>query len=267
MVARFNGDRALSPLAKKEYVYIVFCMMEKTTNQSKISRRDRDADHSRAERGSTDRISADALKPGKKNGDPSETGRQVAKSTEMRRRIHEGATAVLAEVGYHRTSIIRVVERCSITSGALQHHFPTKLELMGSTADFLLRKSVRWFSEIKFKWEDKPDALQAGILRSWQEQHKTDDYSALLEILIAARTDAPLKERIAPAWETWANAMDQELAKLYPNPEERAKINQRITMGRALMVGLLVQDELFGDEALIEEILSAWHRLVTQDMP
>ena len=191
-------------------------------------------------------------------------GRQAAKSAEMQRRIYEGATRVLAETGYHNTSINKVVKACAITPGALQHHFPAKLDLMASTAEFLLSRSVRWFAQIKHELSRGPEGLREALFRSWREQFRTAEYAALLEILFAARTDLALKERITPALEDWRTGIERELAALYPDDAPRAEVEVGLTISRALMTGLLVHDGLIGDETRMDDVLAAWNRIVTR---
>ena len=126
-------------------------------------------------------------------------GRQAAKSAAMRRRICEAAVGRLAAEGYHRTSIAKVVAASGVSPGALQHHFPTKLDLTAAVASFLLERSIRFFRKVT--GDGSKADLGAALERSWADQFRTTDYEALLQILVAARTDPELKARVAPALE------------------------------------------------------------------
>lgn len=181
----------------------------------------------------------------------------------MRTRICEGATACIAAEGYHRTSISQVVRRCGVSPGALQHHFPTKLDLVVATAEHLLGKSVRWFARTKASVGADRAAFAEAVRRSWREQFRSDDYAALLEIMVAARTDPKLRGRIVPALEAWRASIEAELGAIHPHYHGRAPIEAVVTISRALMTGLLVHDGLLEDEARMDEILGSWIDLAT----
>ncbi|MBI1392129.1 MAG: TetR family transcriptional regulator [Alphaproteobacteria bacterium] len=186
-------------------------------------------------------------------------GKQATKSAAMRRRICEAAVARLAAEGYHRTSIAKVVAASGVSTGALQHHFPTKLDLTAAVAEFLLARSVRYFARINAETEGA--GLGQALQRSWIDQFKTTDYEALLQILVAARTDPDLKARVAPALEGWRAAMERELAALHPEGATRREVETTLTISRAMMTGLLVHDDLIGDDRRVAHVLDAWRRI------
>ncbi len=177
----------------------------------------------------------------------------------MRRRICEGAVACLAAEGYHKTSIGKVVARSGVSPGALQHHFPTKLDLTAAVAAFLLDRSLRFFRKVNA--EPSTRGLGAALRASWKEQFQTPDYEALLQILVAARTDEALRARVAPALEDWRSGMERALAELHPEGATRRDVETSLTISRALMTGLLVHDGLIGDDKRISTVLAAWVRM------
>ncbi|MEE2689973.1 MAG: TetR/AcrR family transcriptional regulator [Pseudomonadota bacterium] len=180
----------------------------------------------------------------------------------MRRRICEAAAAQLSEAGYHRTSIITVVKRAGISLGALQHHFPTKLDLVIATAEHLLNRSVKWFARAKGDLASGRKAFTKVIRRSWREQFQTEEYGALLEILVAARTDADLRERLKPALAHWRDSIDSELAGLLPESVDRREIEAVLTISRCMMTGLLVHDGLLNEQARMDMVIDEWLMIV-----
>ncbi len=156
---------------------------------------------------------------------------------------------------------MQIVKACGISPGALQHHFPTKLDLVADTAAYLLEESVLWFAKIKGDLTRSRAGFAEGLIRSWREQFAGEEYAALLEILIAARTDEDLKTRVTPALDEWRLAIEAELAALHPDGADRKKledISVNLTISRALMTGLLVHDSLLDDQDRIEKVLTAW---------
>ncbi len=178
----------------------------------------------------------------------------------MRRRICAAATARLSRAGFHRMTISDVVNAAGVSTGALQHHFPTKRALVVAVADYLLARSVRWFARAKA--EPESGAFGTMIRRSWREQFTTDDYGALLEILVAARTDKALRAKIAPALESWRGAIEKELKALLPDARDAAYLETVLTISRCMMTGLLVHDSLLGDERRMERVIDRWIGIV-----
>ena len=69
--------------------------------------------------------------------------RQQEKSEETRRRVCAGAAACLFENGYHGASIKLITEYAGVSQGALQHHFPSKEDLVATTAEYLLSRALK----------------------------------------------------------------------------------------------------------------------------
>ncbi len=186
-----------------------------------------------------------------------ELSRQQQKSQDMKRRVRAAAIASLAEQGYDRTSIKRVVERAAVSQGALLHHFPTKIDLMAGVAEYLLGRAVRWVRMMA--GEETNGALASLTMRSWREQFRTDDYAALLEILTAARTDEELRARVGVTLREWHEVNEVELVRLFREAgADDARISSILAISRCLMSGLLVHDALVRDEREVEKVLADW---------
>ncbi len=185
--------------------------------------------------------------------------RQREKSEAMRARVCEAAVGQLSREGFHGASIIKVARRAGVSQGALQHHYPSKDALITALADYLLTRSVRWFSRARLELSVSPDAFAEIVRRSWREQFKSEDFAALLEILVASRTDENLRRRITPALARWREAIDAELAELLPaTTRSAAELDAILSISRAMMTGLLVHDDLVRDDAHIDFLIDHW---------
>ncbi len=195
----------------------------------------------------------------------SPSGRREEKSAAMRRRICEGAVSCLSARGYHGASIKQVVDAAGVSLGALQHHFPTKDDLVEETAEFLLSRSVKWFQRAKQNIDNDKNAFGDMVRRSWREQFTTEEYGALLEILVAARTNDALRERVAPKLDSWRHDIESELRDLLPaNDDNAGDLEAILTIGRCMMTGLLVHDGLIGDTEHMHNVVDAWVDLATK---
>ncbi len=188
--------------------------------------------------------------------------RQREKSEAMRLRVCEAAVSQLAREGFHGASIVKVARRAGVSQGALQHHYPSKDDLIVALAGYLLGRSVRWFARARAELAVSPDAFAEIVRRSWRDQFKSEDFAALLEILVAARTDPALKRRITPALTRWRDGIDAELAELLPvTMRSAAELDAILSISRAMMTGLLIHDDLIKDDAHIDFVIDQWIRL------
>ena len=112
-----------------------------------------------------------------------EVGLQQAKSERARAAICDATIAALAEVGYAETSLNRVAAMAAFSKGAVQHHFPTKEDLIAATLDALLLRTVQSRAA-------QPKSVEDALLEAWQRFINTPAYRALMEVLNAARTVA-----------------------------------------------------------------------------
>jgi len=182
--------------------------------------------------------------------------RQEAKSARARETICRATIDCLAEYGYAETSINRVVERAGVSKGALQHHFPSKEDLITATADRLLQRSL----------DQRPPQTPAGessvadeLFAVWTNLVNTKQYRALLEILTAARTDRQLHKRISPTLRQWNASIDRRMVEIYESPErDDEDVQILMVMNRSLMRGLVIQDRYVDDPSYNLRVVKRW---------
>ena len=137
-----------------------------------------------------------------------------------RHKICEAVIDCLDELGYAETSIKRVQERAGVSRGALTHHFPSKEELMVATVERLLAP-VRGPASHKLAEQTsklgigKAGGIERDLVKLWERIVNTKEGRALVEILVAARTDHRLHERISPGLSRYNDEFNREVLKLY----------------------------------------------------
>jgi AcrR family transcriptional regulator len=194
-------------------------------------------------------------------------GRQAQKTENARRTIHEATIHCLAHHGYAETSINRVVEKAGVSRGALQHHFPSKEDLMASTAAYLLERPLR-IADPSTNGRD----IRSRLLDLWDRLMNTSAYLALLEILIAARTDSVLHARIAAGLKASVREIDEhflasDLTTDLPfegdlSEQEEAELRLLMTANRCLMRGLVIEEQYGLSPAGQRQVLERWLDLV-----
>jgi len=188
--------------------------------------------------------------------------KQEQKSERARQTICEATVDCLAEFGYSETSISRVVDRAGVSKGALQHHFPSKEDLMASTASYLLARPV--------EYSDRESArgTRSRLLAFWDRMTNTQAYLALLEILIASRTDKVLHARIADGLSTSIQDIDQHFLPLYGELDEADQDDLLLLMtaNRCLMRGLLIENQYGISPTRQRQVLERWFDLLTPEL-
>lgn len=190
---------------------------------------------------------------------------QAEKSDRMRKEILLAAISCLHEIGYHRASIKKITERTHFSQGALQHHFPTKEDLMVFVLERLLAKSVRltleWLGEIR---EDKGRISELTI-KWWTNQANSPEYLTMIEILVAARTEEALRRRIKPTFDNFAKVTDDRILAVFDSDViSQATARMLITASRCLMTGLVSADGLFMSETEKQAYIEQWAGFIQQ---
>ncbi len=192
----------------------------------------------------------------------SASSKQEQKSERARRVICEATVACLAEVGYSETSISRVVAKARVSKGALQHHFPSKEDLMASTASYLLARPVEYSDR------DTSSNVRERLRAFWERMTNTRAYLALLEILIAVRTDSVLQARIAEGLKTSIREIDEHFLPRYGDLDEHDQddVLLLMTANRCLMRGLLVENQYGISEARQRQVLERWFDMLAPEL-
>lgn len=141
------------------------------------------------------------------------------RKTRTRGRIFDAVVRCLDEVGYSETSINRVQTLAGVSRGALTHHFPSKEAMMVQTLERLL-------APVRGPSGPGDDAglihpvgaerdVATELTRLWAEVINTRQGRALMEILVASRTDDALRARITPALQDYNDTFNRNISHLY----------------------------------------------------
>lgn len=187
-----------------------------------------------------------------------EIGKQQAKSQLARDTICDATIDCLATVGYGETSLNRVASLAGFSKGAVQHHFPSKEDLVAATANRLIERSFQPPSKLR-----EPRSIAQAMISTWKRMINTDGYRALLEVLIAARTDKALRERLSEDLRQWNQAMDRQSLEAYESTSgNEDDVVMLLTMSRSLMRGLVIQDQYGVDSAQNLRMVERWIELI-----
>ena len=144
----------------------------------------------------------------------------------------------LAEEGYAQTTTRRVAERAAVTPGALQHHFDTKIEMLGQARQHLGSKLVRGVLA------DPPTDVSPLALRNevmldrWWRLCAGPGFQAIVELLVAARTDKELRVRLRAAERDNAHLYVTGARAIFPELVDQPGFQELMATGLATLRGL-----------------------------
>jgi len=188
-----------------------------------------------------------------------------ARAAAARKRILDAVVECLDRHGYAETSIARIQERAGVSRGALTHHFPSKEALMVETAGHLLRPVTTPRRSPPADAEDRAGAVEADIVWMWEKMVDTREGRALLEILVASRTDAALKRRIAGNFLDWNDRINRALAASYGALPAGAEAQEEIwTLCRVFLRGLNTQSPFEPDREARRRLVRRFARMIAK---
>lgn len=130
---------------------------------------------------------------------------QAERRAATRASLLDGTIATLSELGYARTTVKEICARAGVSAGALFGHYPTLTDLILAAAAEVSRRQVESFESYVAELPDAGDTR--AVLARVRTGARDPINSAWIELLIAARTDATLRERIRPVGEAYAHAI------------------------------------------------------------
>ncbi len=190
-------------------------------------------------------------------------GKQETKSLRTRNAICDATVNCLVDFGYGETTLARVVEKAGLSNGALLHHFPSKEHLMTATAQYLFsRTHDRPKRRLPANASDT-DVIAADLRTNWSYYINTPQYRALLEILIASRTDKKLKRQITKTLHDYHRQAVEHIATMYESAIGQPKDAELLpVMSSIFFRGLLIQDQYSADPGKQQRMAERWIEIV-----
>lgn len=111
----------------------------------------------------------------------------------------DAAIRVIAERGLAGASAFEIAKAAGVTPGALQHHFPSKNELILRAALELVRSDDRDGAATVWPSPDRPlpERALAAVQSAWKTVYGRPNYVTMWSIFMACRTDEDLLAAMA----------------------------------------------------------------------
>jgi AcrR family transcriptional regulator len=142
---------------------------------------------------------------------------QEEKSAETRRRLLDAAIACLVERGYSNTTTSEIAERAGLSRGAQLYHFPRKEELLTSAVEHLFELMLGEMKQKVGRLTNNNDRRALAIDLLWESANGRM-MTAWIELVVASRTDAYLRESVRAANDRAWDFIDRSFKELFPRP-------------------------------------------------
>ena len=191
--------------------------------------------------------------------------RRRRSSAEVRELIGAAARDLFAKRGYAATTTLEVERRAGVSRGARLHHFPNKAALLSGAMQFLsdqLSESYTLVFAATPTRKQERQRIRAGLhdlFTIFQHPH----YVAVLELSVAARTDAELREQLRVVSERSRQLALEAARKLFPalRPADAERLVETI---RVAFLGLRMQEGVIADKRHTELVLSVLEDAIVQ---
>lgn len=115
---------------------------------------------------------------------------QAERHAETRRKILEAAVVCIDTLGFPKTTMQRVARRAGVTVGAVQHHFPSKAELLSAVLAEGFRKIASELEQFPVAGEPLSERVARFVDHCWT-QTRDPAFQASMHILQGMRNESP----------------------------------------------------------------------------
>jgi AcrR family transcriptional regulator len=184
---------------------------------------------------------------------------QAERRNETQAAIMSATLEILIEDGYAGFSASRVAARAGVSRGAQEHYYPKKNDLIAAATRYAMREAVEHALTLAKAPSSDPIAK---FLMDSEHFFFTPVFRAMIEIMIAARTDRSLARMVNPIVQDartvldgiWTDALD---AAGYP----RANAKQFVEITHYMLRGLFLVSNWLPYKIDRAAAIEAWRQL------
>lgn len=184
---------------------------------------------------------------------------QAERRATTRARILTCTADCLVERGYAATTISEVQERAGLARGTVQHHFPTRAELLVAATTHVVETRIEQFRrEAELGPPAGQDRMAMLVDLVWRDLNSPTFFAAL-ELWVAARTDADLRESLVQEERRLFAAMRSVYAEVLGEPQASdPQTEMLVEFTIDLLTGLSMTTMLTGVLGEREGVLRRW---------
>lgn len=194
---------------------------------------------------------------------------QQQKSARTRQKLVEAGMTCLLEGGYAGLTTHKVSALTGVSRGAMQHHFPARLDLVAAVVEHVFFTRMRRFLDdylAHAAGADEDSLVEIATAAHWRSV-QTPEYAAYVELAVAARTDADLREHFEPAAcrfdQVWVSEMIESFPQWRDQWETMKLANDFVFcahMGMSLHNSVIGPERIERINALVSQVLRQLYR-------
>jgi AcrR family transcriptional regulator len=181
---------------------------------------------------------------------------QAERRASARRRLLDAALGCLVEEGYARFTTLSVCRRAGMSQGGLFRHFPTRDDLLAATMEHLIQQHLEEWEHRFLRLAPSERTPFAG-LRLLSTVTTDERLRAVFDVAAVARTDAALREHLAPLLVRFLERM-HALAREMVGPAVPVDVDTfttAIDLALAAMMGLALLESADADPSRRERVV------------
>lgn len=162
----------------------------------------------------------------------------------------------------------QIVARAGTSRGAQVHHFPTKLDLIEAAMEHLLNKVIEDVREHTNKIREDRERSEELFDYLWNRYFSGPAFQVMLELVVAARSNARLKERTSAVSERFHRDLDDCWYLLCRNSSiEHRRLLLILNLTVTLLRGMGFQLILWDRKDYFHELLREWQNITREYFP
>ena len=186
-----------------------------------------------------------------------------ARSRQTRARLLDAAITCLARDGWTNATVTVIADEAGISRGALQHHFPTREDLITAALDSVFERRAAALADV-----DVPSGQgrEEHVVRLLVGLYSDDLFKAAVQVWTVAAADEALRAQIVPLERKFARGVHDLAVRMLDaddsDPTTHALIQATLDMAR----GLGLADLLSDDSRRRERIAGAWAAVLVRSV-
>ncbi len=165
---------------------------------------------------------------------------QQERRDETRGKLLDATIECLLAHGYAATTTRRVTELAGVSAGAMTHHFPHRVDLVGAAVERLAEQRLAVMRQKAARLPSNRKRRARAALELLWHDFSSDLFTVFVKLWVAAADDPDLYARLVPLEREMARTIAQALPG-FLGTDPPADVNARITTALAAMRGLALQ--------------------------
>jgi len=179
-----------------------------------------------------------------------------ARSRETRARLLDAAITCLARDGWANATVTVIADEAGISRGALQHHFPTREDLITAALEYVFERRTAALEDVVVP--EGRGSREEFAVRILVDLYSDDLFKAALQVWTAAAADEPLRAQIVPLERKFARGVHRLAVRLLDADDDDPATHTLIQATLDMARGLGLADVLSDDSRRRARIADGW---------